>query len=191
MAKSQLMQRWVKYKARRRKTQPKAFANKASGNLNRFAMRDYAVFRGHDRVGNTDNVKRLEHYINTRKPHHRILYMLFGANVKKAEAVLKNDLKMACDLLMDRYAMQDPTLEAFKFDCITLGSSHLHLTLMFFRGRECFLVHKVHDKVQLSIMYWSTNYLKSLSLKQVEWAGEPVYLDKSDSLSVHELLKLR
>jgi hypothetical protein len=91
MARSPGMVRLRKYKMKQRKTAPKAFSQKALSGLNaksksgktRFDVPefDYSKRGG----GNAEyQVKRLEHFIKTHKPHHRILYWLFNPAIRHA-----------------------------------------------------------------------------------------------------------
>jgi hypothetical protein len=181
MAPRPLIVRWRKYKAKRRRETPKAFATKASASFMHHTMKTEAIFRGRDRVGDVQ-IERLKHYISRHKPHHRILYMLFEPAIREVVSESTDDPRMAVELLIARYAAQDESLKVFEYDVVRLEHSDFHEVLMYFRGTDCFMVYLKRGWAKKSMHYSSTEYLKSLPLTKIKWAGEPVYVgDKLDS----------
>jgi hypothetical protein len=176
------MARWRKEKAQRRLKQPKAFSTKGSASLTAYALREEAVFKHSYRGGGGAQhaFTRLKHYVDQAKPHHRILYQMFFPAIRRASQEI-NDPKLLAELLLDRYAVQDPLLAAFKFDVVSLGHSEDHDIWMFFRGRECFLVFRRGTTVRRSEMYMNTEFLKNLPISKVQWAGEPVKIPVSST----------
>ena len=188
MAPRQLMVRWRKDKARRYKTRPKAFAQKALSGVNNKSKSgnsreasEHGIFSNdHRGAGGAErNFKTLKHFIDTRRPHHRYLYQFFGPAVMDAAEALAGDPKMAVELLLERYVAQDPVLDVFRYESVCLERSPIHELYMFFRGRECFLIYRKKNELRMSRTYMSLMYLKNLPTRKVEWAGEPVYLNSS------------
>lgn len=192
MAPRALIVRWRKEKARRRKTQPKAFAQKAASGLNVNAVRQNASFQYRAHADGSFMYQRLEHYIKTNKPHHRILFWMFNPNIRDAEErTFKDDPynpekdsrhpKMAVELLLDLYRQQDESLAIFQWDVVVLEHSDYHDKWMYFRGQECMLIYRRGHEVFQSKVYTNPTWLKKLPIKKVEWVGEPLLLER-DSL---------
>lgn len=215
MARSQLTTRWIKDKAKRKRTRPRT--NKVYPSLTHQPKSTRpnnhpagAISTGHN--GTERRLQRLQEFISKNKPHHRILYMLLNPAFQDAdqrlfqpdefdhkevrfdvqegetdeEAVVRAQRefeeqahpKILVELLYQRYIEQDPTLQVFEYNAVYLEKSDFHFVIMYFRGRECFLVYKNRDRVQRSITYQSTEYLRNLPRRKVTWE-DPIFLDAS------------
>lgn len=95
MAPRQLIVRWRKDKAKRRRERPRAFSTKANSGVNTFAVKENASFQYRKRGGgNTDYMmQRLHHYIKVKNPHKRILYWLFSRAIRHASEELYPEVK--------------------------------------------------------------------------------------------------
>jgi hypothetical protein len=119
------------------------------------------------------NFKNLWATILKNDPHKAYLYMFFEPALKKAAEHIQGDPRMSVELLLDRYAQADPSLDIFQFNYVKLEESSYHVKLLFFRGAECFMVWRKANKVYVSEMYSDTASLKGLSFHNIAWAGEP------------------
>lgn len=175
MAKNrQLMERWRKWEAKKRRTKPKQFSNRAYGIIDRGAMREAGVNAyGH----------RARSFMGIEE--EKLLHFLFGIPDNPTIRP-SNDPRLAVEYRIEYLKMEGPFARLLEFTCIFLEGSEEseRSTRLFFRGQEFFLVHHDVSVWKRSIIYSDHDWVMRLYQEgRIKWLP-PVIIPSNTPPSV-------